>query len=1648
MPKRKKHVASVPYEAVAEANPMGILLIAPDATIRYVNKAFCKLTGLKKSDLLGKPFTILRDFVVPEDRQKVWEYFQKRIAGKKVPIQYQIRAIMKDGTRKWVEVSAYPIETPEGRLIQATIADITDRKKIEAELERDRHIQRILNQILRLSLEVPSLSEYFESVLGILVRIPWLALEEKGAIFLIDPETQTLRLAAHRNFPMEQLQRCQNVPLGKCICGKAAQQKKVLFVPWVDERHEFRYPGMPPHGHYCVPILYGDEVLGLLNLYVPEGHIYDLEEEALLTAVAAILAGVIYRKRTEEAHRETEELFRTLASTIGAGVFVYQDDRFVYVNKACEELTGYTSEELLQMKFWDVVAPEYQDLVRERGLARQRGEPVPTSYEFKIVRKDGTERWVVFTAGRIQWKGRPAGVGTAFDITDRKRAEEALRESEARFRSIFENATVGIYRTTPDGRILLANPALVRMLGYSTFEELAQRNLEEEGFEPQYPRSKFKELVERNGVVIGLETAWKRRDGSVIFVRESARAVRDPETGKVLYYEGIVEDITDWKKAEQALQEQLEFLRYVIDSLDHPFYVINAETYEIEQANQVLLQGRPLEPGTTCYRLTHQRDVPCAESGFPCPLEEIKRTKQPVVVEHTHYDVHGKEHIYEIHGHPVFDREGNVTRVIEFTIDITPRKRLERALSSLAQSYAHLTGKAFLDAVTQHIAQAMKLDVVFVGELLPNGEQIKVLSAFGMPIEGRIYNLEHTPCEDVINKQLVVYPERVQHLFPKDPELKEWGIEGYIGTPLFDPDHRPLGIMVGLSKQVIEDPRLLEEYFQVFVDRVTAELLRMKADEALRESEERFRMLAESSLTGIYLIQEGKFVYVNQAFESIFGYSVEEIIGKLGPLDLTYPEDRPIVQENIRKRIEGEIDSIRYDFRGLRKDGTVIHIEVHGRRIVYQGKPGIIGTLVDITERKQAEEEIARSHQLLMALSQAAQEVQRARSPEEVYQIVGEHIHRLGYDATIFEYDAEQHLLRVAHLTLSPEEKKVLEGILQRPVEGFWIPIKPGSLYYRILTLGKTVFIATDEISEEGEPKHPSPSFYQWAKQLGWEHNIIAPLKTQEKTLGFLAVSGKGLTEADVRVISIFANQAAVALENARLYRETRELATFNQRIIENVADGIVIQDRNGVFTFVNPSAAKILGYQVQELIGKHAMDVVPEDQRPILEEIQQRRVHGVTDRYELDLLKKDGTRIHALISATPLFDEQGNFVGSLSVFTDITALKKAEEEQERLREQLFQAQKLEAIGRLAGGIAHDFNNILTAIMGHAELGMMKIHPGDPVYLDLKEIFDAAKRSADLTSKLLGFARKQTILPKVQNLNETITGMLGMLRRLIGEDIELKWVPGTDLWNIRIDPQQVNQILTNLLVNAKDAGARVVTIETENITIEEPYLEKHPYFKPGYYVVLSVSDDGCGMDEETLQHIFEPFFTTKEPGKGTGLGLSTVYGIVKQNDGFIHVYSELGVGTTFKIYFPRHEGETEEGHEEEGRLAPGHGETVLLVEDEAKILSVVKAMLEQLGYRVLTANRPHKALEIARKHAGQIDLLLTDVVMPEMSGKELAEQLTQLFPNLKVLYMSGYTANHIANHGVLDPGVAFVSKPLRIQELAKKVREVLDHKRS
>lgn len=501
----------------------------------------------------------------------------------------------------------------------------------------------------------------------------------------------------------------------------------------------------------------------------------------------------------------------------------------------------------------------------------------------------------------------------------------------------------------------------------------------------------------------------------------------------------------------------------------------------------------------------------------------------------------------------------------------------------------------------------------------------------------------------------------------------------------------------------------------------------------------------------------------------------------------------------------------------------------------------------------------------------------------------------------------------------------------------------------------------------------------------------------------------------------------------------------FSDDVIDSLPGIFYMYDADSHLVRWNRRHEEVTGYSSEEIAGKHNLDFFTEECREGIRQAVQQVFSEGFGYIEAPLLLKDGSQVPYLFTGRKvILDGSLYFLG---VGIDISDRKRAEEERESLQIQLLQAQKMESVGRLAGGVAHDFNNMLGVIIGYTELALLQSRPDEPLKHHLEQIRSAAERSATLTQQLLAFARRQTIAPKILDLNDTVSGMLTMLRRLIGEEIELSWLPGDRLWRVLMDPSQIDQILVNLCVNARDSmqGDGKITIETANITFDETYCAVHEGFSPGDHVSLTISDTGCGMDRETIKGIFEPFFTTKEQGKGTGLGLATVYGIVKQNNASINVYSELDRGTTFKIYLPRVIGEGDEAASEGIEKLPlSRGETILLVEDEKTIMEMARTMLTALHYNVLVATDPEEALRLAENRDQAIDLLLTDVVMPRMNGRQLQENLISFRPELRCLFMSGYTADVIAHQGVLDEGLFFIQKPFSLQTLAARVRDVLD----
>ncbi len=535
---------------------------------------------------------------------------------------------------------------------------------------------------------------------------------------------------------------------------------------------------------------------------------------------------------------------------------------------------------------------------------------------------------------------------------------------------------------------------------------------------------------------------------------------------------------------------------------------------------------------------------------------------------------------------------------------------------------------------------------------------------------------------------------------------------------------------------------------------------------------------------------------------------------------------------------------------------------------------------------------------------------------------------------------------------------------------------------------------------------------------------------------------------------------AFVLLLRKRVGAATRNLAHSNKLLLdsemkyrtlfETAGDAIMLM-RNGQFADCNAVTLAMFGCTRHQFIGAEPSHFSPPAQPDggssvdqAAEMIQLAMTKG-RQRFEWMHCREDRTPFPAEVSLNRL--ELNGETILQAIVRDITERKRAEAERDKLQAHIIQAQKMESVGRLAGGVAHDFNNILSIIMGYTELTLEKLAPQDPLCSNLKEIKNAAERSRRITKQLLAYARKEPIAPEVINLNASIEDMLNMLRRLIGEDIDLAWIPAEVLWPVFIDPSQLDQILANLCVNARDAISNVgrIVIETGAASFDDQYCSDHHGFIPGDYAVLSVSDDGCGIDPDTREKIFEPFYTNKGVGQGTGLGLATVYGIVKQNNGFINVYSEPSQGATFRIYFPRHEGEVKEAERRDVSETPrGNGETILVAEDEVAILALIERTLSRLNYAVIQAKSPSEALHLAKTTPLEIRLLITDVIMPGMNGNQLAEEMRTILPKIKCLYMSGYTSDVIVHRGVLDSGLNYIQKPFSSKDLAIKVRDALN----
>ena len=769
---------------------------------------------------------------------------------------------------------------------------------------------------------------------------------------------------------------------------------------------------------------------------------------------------------------------------------------------------------------------------------------------------------------------------------------------------------------------------------------------------------------------------------------------------------------------------------------------------------------------------------------------------------------------------------------------------------------------------------------------------------------------------------------------------------------------------------------------------VTGEVL---AKRALKKSEKRYRLLFERNLAGVFRTSiDGRLINCNDAFARIYGYESREEIMQHTAVDLHVS---PKARQDFIAKLQAGGRLLDFEIQGRRKDGSLSWLLENVTLIPGEeaGRNEIEGTIVDITDRKRAEDAVMRERDLTQAIIDSL-------------------------PGLFYAFDDQERMLRWNKSFEEVTGYSAQEIASMSPLDFFGEPEK------------KFVAEAIQKVFLTGQS------------------SVEADLLSRDQTMTPYFFTGKlFLFEKKLSLIGMGLN----VTERKRAEEALRESEKKYRLVLEANPDPIIVYDNEGKVIYLNPAFTGVFGWSLEERIGKKMDDFVPEENlletRMMIDMvIAGQNFSGIETRR----LTREGKIIPVNISGACYRNQEGKMEASVINLRDITESKRLEAEKEKMEEQYRQAQKMEAIGQLAGGVAHDFNNMLNIILGYSQMALMKIEISSPLHTNIQEIMNAARRSADLVRQLLAFARKQTIAPKTLDLNDAVAGTLNMLRKLIGENIDLLWMPAANLWSVKMDPAQVDQIVANLAVNARDSipGVGKITIETGKAEFDEAYCAQHADFVPGQYVLLAVSDNGCGMDKETREQIFDPFFTTKEVGKGTGMGLSTVYGIVKQNNGFIDVYSEPGKGTTFRIYLPRlGEDEGPAINEPSAQAKPLTGmETVLLVEDEETLLKMGKMMLEELGYTVLAADSPKGAFQLAEQYAGDIHMVLTDVVMPEMSGRDLMKRLSDLRPGIKCLFMSGYPANVIAHRGILDDGVHFLQKPFFMNDLAAKVREAME----
>ncbi|MGO8880995.1 MAG: PAS domain S-box protein [Desulfomonilaceae bacterium] len=1221
---------------------------------------------------------------------------------------------------------------------------------------------------------------------------------------------------------------------------------------------------------------------------------------------------------------------------------------FLAVNHAWLDTLGYSREEVIGKWFGDFLAPGYQEHFKI-NFPRFKAAGEIHGVEFEMVRRDGSIISVAFEGqiARDQWGGFKQTHCILHDITDRKRAEEELRESEEKYRSLFNNAEIGMFRTRLDGsEILDFNDQFLKIFN-RTREEI-KGNPSVIHWAYQHEREEMVRRLNTYGSVSDFECRILNAQGEERTCVTSLRLY--PEQ---VVLEGSIMDITDRKRAEESLKETSAFLDTLLEAIPLPIFYKDTDGMFVGfNKSFEEFYGKPSRElvGKSVF------DV------YPEELAKVYYAKDNELFQNPGVQVYntpiqdGRGVVHDIifHKSTYSDSQGHVLGLIGVILDITERKRAEDALRKSEENY-RLLAENTLDVIWQ-----MDLDLRFTYV------NRAILQVTGYTQDQWIGTRLADHCdEENFRKMAQVVSEEISK------GADSWG--AIIEAEMLKKNRQPFSVEI--YGKIIFGENGLPMALQGITRDITERKL---AETAMRERERHFRSLLETIPDALVVYDNrGKVTFTNKAFERFFGWSMEELAGK--PLEnFVPPSEEAITKQSWERTLQGE--NVVFETQRWTKDGKVLDLQM-STAILRNMNGELTASIVihrDITAKKRAEEELHSSEQKYRQIFD--------------YSPLG--ILHFDYGGTITACNDN-----FVQIIGSSREKLVGLNMIN--------------------DLKDVQIVAAVKRTLSGETGHYEGKYASvTADKVTWVKVDFSPLLDERGVV----LGGIGITE------DITATRKAEETQ--------RRLATA----IDQATEGVVITDPKGTIHYVNPAISKITGYSPQELIGANPRILKSgEHDSTFYRQLWDTIKSGATWSGRFINRKKKGRLYYEDATISPVKDTSGKITNFVAVKRDVT-------ERLELSKQLFQAQKMEAVGTLAGGIAHDFNNLLQAVLGYSELMLQRKKDGEADYADLQKIFQAGKRGADLVKSLLAFSRKVETKYVPVDLNDEIISVRSLLSRTIPKTIRIDLRLSGDLESIRGDSSQIGQVLMNLGVNARDAmpDGGTLTFETTNVQLDKEYCSSHLEAMPGSYVLLTVSDTGQGMDKETLSHIFEPFYTTKETGKGTGLGLATVYGIVKQHGGHITCYSEPGNGATFKIYFPTIQREQDMEAPTFETVIPGGTETVLLVDDEDLLRELGARILNQYGYNVITASNGKEALEIYQMDKDRISLVILDLIMPEMDGKKCLEEILLVNPNAKVVLASGHSEGRASSGAMASRAKGFVQKPYDMRQLLNTIREILD----